>query len=234
MRRLLFSPLFLLTVAASSSNSLTPLIPQQFREDFSPDVNISSSGELVGLVEGVVAGPADPDAVRIPLGSITAPAHLCLSSQTEDGQYWARTATNVPPGASGLGYIDRKSQFRAQLAQYKRDSFAVAVRYGADCDVNAKAPFIPITYGGNSQDLMAAINASDALSVEAKISVPGQLDIPGMCEAADPDNRTIAFNVVCRFHLNQLAKHGTEIATLHLVLDLRTGPDKRQFQIVLP
>jgi hypothetical protein len=232
----LAAPLACLAIVyVADAQSPSPLLSGKIVEAYSPSVNVGSgSGALVGLWLGVPAGTLDLKSVRVGIPAVPPARTLCFSAITRDGEYSARGPAAVPKGVRGPVGISslQNSEYSEPLKRYQALDLAVSARWGSDCKLSPKSPYVPAVGSNNFSELVAAINSAHAIGVGATLQSRSAGEIEGQC-APVQNGRTTAFDTLCRFKLP--AQGTTGEWNLALTRTPRAGPRRiDDFTILLP
>lgn len=205
-------------------------VPVDLKEDYSDQVPVTGT-VVVGVVLGAISGPLDPTRIALPISRLKPLTPVCVSTKTQDGQYWASAALSSPVSSQPLATLKPKNGWRylQQLSKYSLTNFAPMARVGENCDADPHAPFLPVIFGSDRQTLTIFINDQRAISTRTALRA-NDTAIDGTCTPASPGIRSVAFNVTCVFDLRTLKPNST---TVHVQLLRRLRGGERQDDIVI-
>lgn len=227
--------MFIVIVAlfyASNVFSQSTLIGE-VEEAYSGKVAVSGS-VLVGAFWGFSDNRVDPTDIRLSFENKGNIEKLCLLTKTRDGVYWSQAKFSMPNEIEFPLNIAPTDgwKFRKELKGYNRKDFTGLARLGDDCLSNPELPISPLSYEGDSRNLVVMINSQRAVKLSANISNEGGVEVDGICEKhTNSAIRSTAFNFTCQFDLTDFSTNTEETLTINR--RLRIGSRTNSYKLAL-
>jgi len=226
---LLFQSAFFLAPNSSAQTAKLAVSEGSFSEGYSGQVNVSSSGALIGMRLGSSAAWNLDNVTIIPendAGSI-----VCLRSSTLDGRFWAENPYLIEDGsvATSIGPISRT--YRKNLKSYPKNevAFRAAILRGDDCMSKDVEYYVP-SIGQHDSILNIFLNSGDR-NTFARLSASGTSEnISVECENIDGFSSVVA-DRVCKMNVEDLAGDATLKV---LFVTVEGNKDLSEFKIKLP
>ncbi len=148
----------------------------------------------------------DNQMVDLPETTILLPKNhskkVCFHAISKDGFYVANGILETSTNKGGQYYFQRKQGWilNKKTSNYTNKDFATKASIGNTCNVNRKAPIVPILVGDPSSRLVVAINTQRALKFSASLNVATLATLQGDCRKLNY-SPSRAFDSECTFEI---------------------------------
>jgi len=214
------------------------LRPERFSESLTDRVRTSGT-LLAGVFLGDARDSFQPDAIHLPLRSVTGGLGICLRVVSRDGRYRGLAEYRLPGEVVPMPRLDFTSEYKPVLSRMAPGQIAIRATRSAVCSDITEGPVIPAIMGaaqtmpGSRRNLVALLNPGEA-QVTARLLNAQREGLGGSTVRCSrfTEGVSIVFSHMCELPLP--AQFAAAQIVLELVVtELADGRTARHFAIDL-